>query len=442
MGADDARASLIRKRKAVEDTGRARINGRVTRAVGLVMEGCCPGAAMGDACAVHPMTGGAPIPCEVVGFSEERVVLMPLGEVRGVGPGSRIVMTRENSDAAVGRGLLGRVIDGLGRPLDGLGPVKAEAGYPLYGAPRNPLSRRRIEEPCGVGVKAIDALITIGKGQRMGILAGSGVGKSMLLGMMARGTAASVNVIALVGERGREVGEFIEKDLGKEGLKRSVVVAAASDAPALVRIRAALRAAAIAEYFRDQGGDVLFLMDSITRFAAAHREVGLAAGEPPATKGYPPSVFASLPRLMERAGTCEGKGAITGFYTILAEGDDLSDPVADACRAVLDGHITLTRELAGRGHYPAIDVIGSISRVMADVASPAHLEQANRVRAVIAAYYGAYDLISIGAYRQGSDPRVDQAVKSIDRINNFLRQDYKECAAFEDSLQGLFGLRA
>lgn len=440
MKAEDVREALSRKCNIVEETERVMVNGKVTRVVGLVMEGYCPGAAVGEFCSVFPKTGAAAIQCEVVGFSDDKVILMPLGDLRGVGPGSRIVRLREHASVAVGKEILGRVIDGLGLPIDGLGPIKSEVRYPLYGVPRNPLERRRIDEPCSVGVRVIDGLITIGKGQRIGIFAGSGVGKSVLLGMMGRGAQAQVNVIALVGERGREVKEFIEKDLGPEGLKRSVLVVATSDAAPLARIKAALTAAAIAEYWRDQGADVLFMMDSISRFAAAQREVGLAAGEPPATKGYPPSVFALLPRLIERAGRTQGTGTITAFYTILTEGDDLSDPVADACRALLDGHITLSRDLGHRGHYPAIDVSCSISRVMGDVVTPDHMNQAGRVRAALAAYAKAYDLISIGAYKSGSDPAVDHAIKAVEKINPFLRQQMRETVAFEDSLQWLFSL--
>lgn len=444
MNANDVREALSRKCALVEGMDRVRLNGRVTKVVGLVMEGYSPGASVGEFCSVYPMagpvTGRKAIQCEVVGFSDDKVVLMPLADLRGVGPGSRIVRLVEHASVTVGKGVLGRVIDGLGNPIDGLGPINAEARYPLYGAMQNPLERRRIDEPCSVGVKAIDGLITIGKGQRIGIFAGSGVGKSVLLGMMGRGAEATVNVIALVGERGREVKEFIEKDLGPEGLKRSVLVVATSDAAPLARIKAALTAAAIAEYWRDQGADVLFMMDSISRFAAAQREVGLAAGEPPATKGYPPSVFALLPRLIERAGRTHGKGTITAFYTILTEGNDLADPVADACRALLDGHIILSRDLAGRGHYPAIDIPASISRVMPDVVTPAHMNQAGRVRAALAVYARAYDLISIGAYKSGSDPVVDHAIKAVDRIGPYLRQEMRETVAFEDSVQGLFSL--
>ncbi|MDP2688960.1 MAG: flagellar protein export ATPase FliI [Deltaproteobacteria bacterium] len=432
---------LLRKqRKIVEDSNPVRINGRITRVVGLVMEGLGPGASVGESCHVYPKDGRVPIQCEVVGFSDDKILLMPLGEVRGIGPGSKIVARRNTASVAVGGALLGRTLDGLGNPIDGLGPVEAECCYPLYSAPPSPLLRRRIERPLNVGVRAINGLLTVGKGQRIGIFAGSGVGKSVLLGMMARNTEADVNVIALVGERGREVKEFIEKDLGEEGLKRSVLIVATSDQPPLIRMRASLMATAVAEYFRDQGKDVLLMMDSITRFAMAQREVGLAVGEPPATKGYPPSVFALLPRLLERAGTSNGEGSITGFYTILAEGDDVNDPIADATRAILDGHIVLSRELASQGHYPAIDILSSISRVMNDVVTPEHVKHALKVKSVLATYRKAYDLISIGAYKEGSDPRVDHAIKVIDRVNGFLRQDIPERVSYDNSLQGLFGL--
>ncbi len=426
--------------KAVDEMNTVKVNGRVTRVVGLVMEGLGAGSSVGEFCHVYPKDDGEPIQCEVVGFSDGKILLMPLGEVRGIGPGSKIVAKRKSVAVSVGRKLLGRTLDALGNPIDGLGDIEVDTEYPLYSPPPNPLSRKRIERPLDVGVKAINGLLTVGKGQRIGIFAGSGVGKSVLLGMMARNTAADVNVIALIGERGREVKEFIEKDLGEEGLKRSVLIVATSDQPPLIRMRASMMATAVAEYFRDLGADVLLMMDSITRFAMAQREVGLAAGEPPATKGYPPSVFAMLPRLLERAGTSSGKGSITAFYTILAEGDDVNDPVADAARSILDGHIVLSRELASMGHYPAIDILSSISRVMTDIVTPEHRKFAMKVKAVLAVYKKAYDLVSIGAYKEGSDPKVDHAVKVIDRVNGFLSQDLTEGVNFDDSLQGLFGL--
>lgn len=432
--------TLRRLARIAEEADTVKINGRITRVVGLVMEGLGPGASVGEFCHVYPKDNSAPIQCEVVGFSDDKILLMPLGEVRGIGPGSKIVAKRNSASVGVGKKLLGRTLDGLGNPIDGLGPVEIEKEYPLYAQPPSPLKRKRIEKPLSVGIKAINGLLTVGRGQRVGIFAGSGVGKSVLLGMMARNTEAQVNVIGLIGERGREVKEFIEKDLGEEGLKRSVLVVATSDQPPLIRMRASLMATAIAEYFRDAGCDVLLMMDSITRFCMAQREVGLAVGEPPATKGYPPSVFAMLPRLLERAGTSSGEGSITGFYTILAEGDDVNDPVADAARAILDGHIVLSRDLASQGHYPAIDILTSISRVMIDVVTPEQRKAAMKVKSVLATYRKAYDLISIGAYKEGSDPAVDHAIKVIERINSFLRQDINERADFENCVQSLFGL--
>lgn len=432
--------TLRRRIKAVETLEPIKTNGRITRVVGLVMEGLGPGSSVGEICNVYPKDSGEPIQCEVVGFSGDKILLMPLGEVRGVGPGSKIVAKKGNAAVMVGHGLLGRTIDGLGSPIDGLGHVEVEKEYPLYRTPPNPIKRRRITRHLNVGIKAINGLLTVGKGQRVGIFAGSGVGKSVLLGMMARNTEADVNVIAMVGERGREVKEFIEKDLGPEGLEKSVLVVATSDQPPLVRMRAALIATAIAEYFRDRGSDVLLMMDSISRFAMAQREVGLAVGEPPATKGYPPSVFAFLPRILERAGTSEGEGTITGFYTILVEGDDVNDPVADAAKATLDGHIVLSRELASHGHYPAIDVLTSVSRVMTDIVTPEHMQFALNLKSVLATYKKAYDIISIGAYKEGSNPDVDHALSVIDRINSYLRQEINENVNYDDSLQGLFGL--
>ncbi|MEK7773589.1 MAG: flagellar protein export ATPase FliI [Deltaproteobacteria bacterium] len=432
--------ALQRHIKNVEEMNPVQVNGRITRVVGLVMEGLGPGSSVGESCLVYPKDNAAPLQCEVVGFSDDKIILMPLGDIRGVGPGSRIVARRNRAAVGVGKKLLGRTLDGLGNPIDGLGPAETDKEYPLYASPLNPLARKRIDKPLSVGIKAINGLFSAGRGQRLGIFAGSGVGKSVLMGMMARYTEAEVNVIALVGERGREVKEFIEKDLGTEGLKRSVLVVATSDQPPLVRMRAAFMATAIAEYFRDLGQDVLLMMDSISRFAMAQREVGLAVGEPPATKGYPPSVFALMPKLLERAGTSNGRGSITGFYTILAEGDDVNDPVADAARAILDGHIVLSRELASQGHYPAIDILPSISRVMMDIVSPEHWKMAMRLKSIVATYKKAYDLVSIGAYKEGSDPKVDHAIKVIDKINSFLRQDITEGVGFDDCLQRLFTL--
>ncbi len=431
--------TLNRAIDVVEKTQTTMVTGRITRVVGIVMEGVGVSARVGDICLIYP-DGGEPLEAEVVGFSGEKILIMPFGDVRGIGAGSRISIVKKGATTGVGEGLLGRIIDGCGKAIDGKGNIEYEAEYPLYRNPPAPLDRRPIDTPLDVGIRAINALVTIGKGQRMGIFAGSGVGKSVLIGMMAKGTAADVNVIALIGERGREVKEFIERELGYEGLKNSVVVAATSDEPPLIRIRAAFVAQTIAEYFRDRGKDVLLVMDSLTRFAMAQREVGLASGEPPTTKGYPPSVFALLPKLLERPGTLQKGGTITALYTILTEGDDVNDPVADAVRAILDGHIVLSRELATMGHFPAIDVLQSISRVMNNVVSAQHMQLATELKSILADYMKAKDLINIGAYKKGNDKRIDRAIDMIERINNFLRQNITEKVDFEDSLQLLYAL--
>lgn len=412
--------------------------GLVSRIIGLMVEASGPRVSVGEYC--HIVTrSGLEIPAEVVGFRNSTTLLLPLAELEGIAPGDLVIPQERKLEVNVGPGLLGRILDGLGRPLDGL-PLEISTSYPLLSQPPNALMRPRIRESLSVGVRAIDGLLTIGRGQRMGIFAGSGVGKSTLLGMMARNTSASVNVIALVGERGRELREFIEKDLGEEGLARSVIVVATSDQPALVRLKAAFTATAVAEYFRDQGRHVLLMMDSVTRFAMSQREVGLTAGEPPATRGYPPSVFALLPKLLERSGMSE-KGSITGIYTVLVDGDDHNEPVADAVRGILDGHIVLTRELAMQNHYPAIDVLQSVSRVMTDVISPEHKKLAGQLREHLAVYQDAKDLIDIGAYVSGSNPRIDAALKYIDGIRRFLRQDVGECTEFArmlDELENIF----
>ena len=411
------------------------LNGKVSRVVGLLIEGRGPGATVGSQCLVYPKGFDAePIVAEVVGFRGQEVLFMPYGETRGIGPGCRIIQCNEPVSAPAGDRLLGRVLDGLGEPIDGKGPLETKTRYPLYAPPPHPLKRSRIAEPLDLGVRAINALLTCGKGQRLGIFAGSGVGKSTLLGMMAKFTRADVSVISLIGERGREVREFIERDLGEDGLQRSVVVVATSDQPPLVRMRGAFVATAIAEYFRDQGRDVLLLMDSLTRFAMAQREVGLSAGEPPTTKGYTPSVFAMIPRLLERAGMAEGEGSITGLYAVLVESDDFNEPISDAVRSVLDGHIQLTRDLATRGHYPAIDVLGSVSRSMTDVVDKDRIALARRFLRILAVYRRAEDLIQLGAYVRGSDPRVDEAINCIDRFNAFLRQGTSEAVDFEASM--------
>jgi len=416
------------------------VSGRVVRTVGLLVESKGPRARVGDLCQLVHASGAGGLSLEVVGFRDGLLQTVPLGSTTGIRPGDRLVGRGGTAAVPVGDGLLGRVIDGLGQPLDGLGPVHAAADYPLHPPPLNPLVRDPIVAPLGTGVRAIDALLTCGRGQRLGVFGGSGVGKSTLLGMMARGTAADISVIALVGERGREVRAFLEHDLGAEGLARSVVVASTSDNPPLVRLRAAYTAMAIAEYFRDQGKNVLLMMDSVTRFAMAQREVGLAAGEPPTAKGYPPSVFALLPTLLERAGNVRGRGSITAFYTILVEGDDTTEPIADHVRAILDGHVVLSRELAARNHYPAIDVLHSVSRTMPDVTPVEHRLKAGQVREWLSTVRDTEDLLSVGAYVAGSNPRVDQALAKRDALDAFLRQPSDQLHAFSAAIDALRGL--
>ncbi len=423
--------------KRVENMDPIQVRGKVTNIVGLVVEGHGPGSAMGGMCEIYSRDMKKSIMAEVVGFRDKRVLLMPLGSLDGIGPGSSIVARRSSPSVKLGNALLGRVIDGLGRPLDEKGFIDTNREMSLYGNPINPLERARIDEPLDLGVRAINALITIGKGQRMAIMSGSGVGKSVLLGMIARYTKADVNVIALIGERGREVKEFIEEDLGEEGLERSVVVAATSDQPALIRIRGAYLATTIAEFFRDQGKDVILMMDSITRFALAKREIGLSIGEPPTTKGYTPSCFASMPKLLERAGNSSSGGSITGLYNVLVEGDDFTEPVADTVRSVVDGHIVLSRDLAARNHYPAVDVLESVSRIMRDIVDSSHLKLAKQILEIMAVYKDAEDLINIGAYVPGSNPRIDNALKYIDAINDFLKQDIEERYGMEYAISGV-----
>lgn len=425
-------------RHLVESAPNMTVSGTVAQVVGLVVESNGPAVPVGSLCRIE-LTSGAgdgesAIPAEVVGFRDRRALLMPLGDIQGVSPGSRVIADSGRAAVSVGDGLLGRVIDGLGNPIDGKGPVDGEADYPIYGGTLNPLSRRRISEPLDTGIRAINGLLTVGQGQRIGIFAGSGVGKSVLLGMIARKGGADVNVVGLIGERGRELNEFIERDLGEEGLKRSVVVVATSDQLPLIRRRGAFIATAIAEYFRDRGLRVVLMMDSVTRFAMAQREIGLAAGEPPTAKGYTPSVFALLPQLLERAGTSDGTGSITGLYTVLVEGDDMNEPVADAARGILDGHIVLSRDLAMRNHYPAVDVLASISRVMTDIVTPEHRANAARLKRVLATYRNAEDLINIGAYVPGGNPEIDEAISLIGGINGYLRQDIFEDAPFDRSV--------
>jgi flagellum-specific ATP synthase len=408
--------------------------GSVKRAVGLVVESQGPPVSVGELCEIAGSGGGDPIPAEVIGFRDNYVLSMPLFKVNGVKLGDKVICRKKQATVPVCSALLGRVIDALGNPIDDLGPIPTAEYYPLHHSSTNPLERQNIDEMLGTGIRAIDGLLTCGKGQRIGIFGGSGVGKSTLLGMMSRYTSADVNVISLVGERGREVRGFIEKDLGEEGLKRSVVVVSTSDQPPLLRIRAALVATTIAEYFRDQGKDVLLVMDSLTRFAMAQREVGLAAGEPPSSKGYTPSVFALLPRLLERAGNFRSGGSITGFYTVLVEGDDMNEPVADAVRSLLDGHIVLSRDLAWRNHYPCIDILASVSRLMPDLVSGSTLEKAGRVRDWLSTYFKAEDMLNIGAYVKGSNPKIDQALRKMDAVNAFLKQRSDEPVGIEAAL--------
>ena len=411
--------------------------GRVEEMAGLVIKSCGPHAPVGAVCRLEMPPPHPAIPAEIVGFRQKQVLLMPYGELRGLKPRTRVVLSDRQALAPAGDALLGRVIDGLGRPLDDKGPLRVRDSRPLYIPPLNPCSRRSISEPLDVGIRAINGLLTLGKGQRIGIFAGSGIGKSTLLGMMARYTRSDVSVIGLIGERGREVKEFIERDLGPAGLERACVVAATSDTPPLVRLRGAYLATAIAEYFRDQGQDVILMLDSLTRFAMASREIGLAVGEPPTARGYTPSVFTQLPNLLERAGACQGKGSITGIYTVLVEGDDLLEPIADATRAILDGHIVLSRALADQGHYPAIDVLGSISRLMPQVAAPEHLKLREKLIKVLATYRRSEDLININAYVRGANSEIDQALEKISAVNGYLRQEMGAQVSFSQAVQEL-----
>ncbi|HEY8037507.1 MAG TPA: flagellar protein export ATPase FliI [Methylobacter sp.] len=418
------------------------VEGRLSRMVGLTLEAVGCRAAIGSRCRVETKSGRM-IEAEVVGFSGARVFLMPTAEVHGLEPDCRVIPMGKNSLAKVGFGLLGRVLDGAGNAIDDKGPLKTDALISLNGVPINPLSRKPIREPLDVGVRAINSMLSVGRGQRMGLFAGTGVGKSVLLGMMTKFTTADIVVVGLIGERGREVNEFVLKTLGEEGLKKAVVVVSPADCPPLMRVHAALLSTSIAEYFRDQGMDVLLLMDSLTRFAQAHREIALAIDEPPATKGYPPSVFAKLPHLVERAGNADhGGGSITAFYTVLAEGDDTNDPIADAARGVLDGHIILSRSLAESGHFPAIDIEASISRVMPDIIDTGHMQMARELRRLYSLYQQNRDLISVGAYQPGSNPKIDKAIEKNPAILDFLQQDMNESVDINRSLQDLASLLA
>jgi flagellum-specific ATP synthase len=428
---------LARRARMVEQTPPPAVEGSLTRMVGLTLEATGCQASIGDYCDV--ITGaGYRVESEVVGFAGDRLYLMPTGDAQGLGPSARVIPRQRAGTVRVGPQMLGRIVDGAARPLDSLGALECETRVRLTGKPINPLSRQPISEPLDVGIRAINSLLTIGRGQRVGLFAGSGVGKSVLLGMMARYTSADVIVVGLIGERGREVKEFVERILGPKDRDRAVVVATPADHPPLMRLHGAWLATAIAEYFRDQGLNVLLLMDSLTRFAQAQREIALAIGEAPATKGYPPSVFARLPQLVERAGNGpEGSGSITAFYTVLTEGDDNNDPVADAARAILDGHIVLSRRIAESGHYPAIDIEASVSRAMHEIASPEQIQVARQFRQTLATYQQNRDLIAVGAYQRGSDPRVDNAVTLWPKMQKFLQQDIHERVDFAASLTAL-----
>ncbi len=417
--------------------GEAVIKGRLRRMVGLTLEAVGCQAPLGGRCTVELMDGSR-AETEVVGFNDESLYLMPVGDIHGVTQGAYVVPSNKQFQVPVGDGLLGRVVDGAGKPIDGKGPLEAFEHRSLNGKPVNPLDRSIISEPLDVGIRAINALLTVGKGQRIGLFAGSGVGKSVLLGMMTQATAADVVVVGLIGERGREVQEFIQKILGKEGMRRAVVVATPADDSPLMRMHGAMLTHTIAEYFRDQGKDVLLLVDSLTRFAMAQREIGLSVGEPPTTKGYPPSVFAKLPKLVERAGMGgENGGSITAFYTVLVEGGDHDEPIADAARGILDGHFVLSRDIAASGRYPALDVESSVSRVMNDVVAPEHQQLAQQFRQIYGRYTQNEDLISVGAYQRGSDPRIDEAIDYYPLMNQFLSQQRGEAADIETSVGGL-----
>jgi flagellum-specific ATP synthase len=418
--------------QVVRESAEVRDEGRVTNIVGMVIESRGPAISVGEGCDILDQERHHITHVEVIGFRQNRVLLMPLGDRQGIGPGSLVIARGKQFMVKAGPALLGRVIDGLGEPIDGRGPISTDEKVALHAAPNNPMQRRPIDQPLYTGVRAIDSILTCGKGVRMGIFAGSGVGKSVLLGMMARHTQADVNVIALIGERGREVKDFVERDLGPEGLQRSVVVAVTSDQSPVLRIHGAQLAASLAEYFARQGKDVLFMMDSVTRFAMAHREVGLAAGEPPATKGYTPSTFAALPKLLERSGIFGERGSITGFYTVLVEGDDLDEPVADHVRSILDGHVVLSRPLAAQNHFPAIDVLHSVSRLTRQVCTAQQQEMAGRLRNYLATMADAQDLVNIGAYVKGSNPKIDQALALNEDLQNFLRQRLDEHGSPEE----------
>lgn len=421
-------------REAVKDADPYEYGGRVSQILGLTVEAVGLTAKLGDICRIYTEKRDKYILSEVVGFKDKKVVLMPFGDLSGAGHNSHVVSEERQLNVAVGKDFCGRVLDGLGNPMDGKGKVKIQGRYPIMNQPPNPMERSRITERLTMGIKAIDSMLTLGKGQRVGIFSGSGVGKSTLLGMIARNTSADINVIVLIGERGREVRDFLEKDLKEEGLKRSVLVVATSDQPALVRLKSAMVGTAIAEFFRDQGYNVMLLMDSLTRFAMAQREIGMAIGEPPVSRGFTPSVYAIMPKLLERAGTGK-RGSITGLYTVLVEGDDMDEPISDTVRGILDGHIILSRKIANANHYPAIDVLQSISRLMTDVTSREDREKTSFIRSVMATYKDAQDLISIGAYKKGSSKKIDEAIELIGPINDLLQQRVGERFSFEETMK-------
>lgn len=422
--------------RAVDWISSVEVHGRVTELVGLLIRAAVPGARVGEVCLIHSPHRAKTLRAEVVGFRGSEVLLMPLGEVSDVAMGAEVVPTGTALTIKVGDKILGRVLDGLGEPIDGKGVIEDATDRSVMASPPDPMKRERVSQTLKTNIRALDGLLTVGVGQRVGIFAAAGVGKSTTLGMLARSTDAEINVIALIGERGREVRDFLEHDLGEEGLKRSVLIVATSNEPSLIRMKAAYVATAVAEYFRDQGKRVLFMMDSVTRFARALREVGLAAGEPPARAGFPPSVFSELPRLLERTGNSD-KGSITAFYTVLVEGDDMTEPIADETRSILDGHIVLSRQLAAQGHYPAIDINESVSRVMQSVATDEHIKSANKLRDILATYEKQRDLILIGAYKQGSDKRTDYAISKIDAVNEFLKQGIDEQMPYEIAVEKL-----
>ncbi len=424
-------AEKIRSTQTIE------VFGKVTRIIGLVIEGFCPNSSIGALCHISSLGSSGGVHAEIVGFKDKQALLMPLGDIRGLGPGSKIKVVKEAATIKCGKNLLGRVIDAMENPLDDKPQPSLDQEMGLYSDPPSPLERKNISEPLDLGIRAINGLLTCGMGQRMGIMAGSGIGKSVLLGMMSKYARADVNVIALIGERGREVREFIERDLGPEGMARSVVIVVTSDQSPLLRMRGAFVATTIAEYFCKQGKNVLLMMDSVTRFAMAMREIGLAIGEPPTTKGYTPSVFATLPRLLERAGRFRDGGSITGLYTVLVDGDDLTEPIADSVRSILDGHIVLSRAIAAKNHYPAIDILMSASRVMRDIVQPRHLTLAGKARGILASYAEAEDLINIGAYITGSNHQIDYAVDKIDMLNTFLQQRFDETTSLKETVAEL-----